>query len=96
MKDLKISNILPIALGFALGYVAYKMVAKMIGDQDEVEPMLSASGSFMKRPGVQKYPPTTCACRGVDGGVYNVFCAKGWCPDCCKAMRERDSKLVNP
>jgi hypothetical protein len=44
MKKLTLTNILPIALGFALGYVAYKMVAKMIGDQDEVEPMLSATG----------------------------------------------------
>lgn len=57
MKDLNPMKVLSIALSFALGYVAYKMVAKMIGDQDEVEPMLSASGSFGKTPGVTKMNP---------------------------------------
>jgi hypothetical protein len=57
MKNLKLMNILPMALGVAVGFIVYKVIAKMIGDQDEVEAMLSARGSFRKRPGILKMNP---------------------------------------
>jgi hypothetical protein len=107
MKNLKLTNMLPIALGFALGYVVYKMVAKMIGDQDEVEPMLSARGSFRKAPGVQKAPtgdwdivrckqPCKETCEKLLGGEYLPSAStygSCWCPGCSSSILGNPGRL---
>ena len=83
------------ALSVALGFVLYKVVTKMIGQPNEVEDTLLASGMFSRRtrrgfPSTTEMQGTKCNC-GTSMNPRWVDCklgAFGTCEDCCSIANE--------
>jgi hypothetical protein len=77
---------------YAVVAIAVLFVVTKWLNKKYVQNEATASAIGRLRPGIAKFPPTMCHCLGTDGGVYQQYCSKGWCPTCCKEMRERESK----